>query len=153
MALDSDTTWRDLVLQDVSNLATKTMVIKTTSVVFNGSLCSHDTDQGEIKPFDGTQADRLVGWHMGDSVTGASGTTPRPRATIKPGGFIVRNLTVAALANTAADYGAEVYATNDGTYTIDDPGSGIIVGRVVADEDRDSGKANVYMRNFFEIVT
>ena len=152
MALSTDNTWKALTIQDVASLATKTMVLKNSSQVYYGSLCSHDTDQGAVKAFDGTQTDRLVGWHWADTKTGST-TTPLPRATIKPGGFIVRDLTVAGLANTAADYGAEVYASDDGTYTIVDPGSGIVVGRVIADEDRASGKAVVYMRNFLETIT
>lgn len=123
--------------------APTSQIIKSASVVYNGSLCSHDTITGEIHPFDGTQANRLVGWHFGDSKTGnASGE--RVRATITRGGFMVRNFTCGGLANTAADYGAPVYATDDGTYTITDPGSGQKIGLVLADADRSSGKANIY---------
>lgn len=152
MALATDRTWLDLTIQDVARLATKTMVLKNSSKVYFGSLCSHDTDQAEVKPFDGTQTDRLVGWHWAENKTGNSSGV-REVATIKPGGFIVRDLPVTGLANTAADYGAEVYATDDGTYTIVDPGSGIVVGRIIADAGRSSGKAVVYMRNFLETLT
>jgi hypothetical protein len=118
-------------------------VILSAAVVYNGSLCSHDTTTGEIKPFDGTQTDRLVGWHFGDAKTGnASGE--RVRATITRGGFAVRNFTCGGLANSAADYGAPVYATDDGTYTITDPGSGQKIGVVLSDSDRASGKATIY---------
>lgn len=119
-------------------------VVKTSSVVYHGALCSHDTVTGAIHPFDGTQANRLVGWHFGDSVTGNTATTPAPVAKITRGGFIVRKLTVAALDNTAADYGKPVYATDDGTYTVTDPGSGQKIGLVLADADRTTGTANVY---------
>lgn len=152
MALASDATWGGYVIQDVSRASTKSMVVKNAAVVYKGSLCSHDTDQGEIKPFDGTQTDRLAGWVWGSGKTG-NNAAPRTRAIIKPGGFIVRNLPVTNLANSAADYGAEVYATDDGTYTLNDPGSGVVVGRVIPDEDRASGVAVVYMRNFLETIT
>lgn len=151
MALSGDRTWQNYKWKDVLNLPTVTMVVKASSTVYNGSLCSHDTDQGAIKPFDGTQTDRLVGWHFGENVTG-SATAPLPRAKIKPGGFIA-HVPVTGLANTAADYGAEVYATDDGTYTIVDPGSGIIVGRIVADEDRTSGYAHVFFLDMLTKIT
>lgn len=118
------------------------MVIKNSSVVYNGALLSHDTTEGEVKPFDGTQTDKLVGWHFGDSKTGNS-SEPRVRATVWKGGFIIKDLTVGGLLNTSADYGAPVYATADGTYTVTDPGSGQKIGRIIADSDRASGKATV----------
>ena len=145
MALSANADW---VTQEVQKVATKSMVVKSASVLYNGSLCSLDTTEGEVKPFDGTQTDRLVGWHFGDSVTGtASGV--RTLATICAGGFIVRNLTVAGvLLNTTADYGANVYASDDGTYTVTDPGSGVVVGRIVAEDgNRASGTAHVYFHN------
>lgn len=127
----------------VITCAPTSQVILSASVVYNGSLCSHDTTSGEIKPFDGTQTDRLVGWHFGDSKTGnASGE--RVRATITRGGFMVTNQTCGGLANDATDYGKPVYATDDGTYTITDPGSGQKIGLVLSDNDRSSGKANIY---------
>lgn len=119
------------------------MVVKASSVCYNGALLSHDTTEGEVKPFDGTQADKIVGWHFGDSVTGNS-SEPRVRAKVTPGGFIIKDLTVGGLLNTTADYGAPVYATDDGTYTVTDPGSGQKLGRIVADSDRASGKATVF---------
>lgn len=146
MALSSDSTWRDLTIQDQDSIATKTMVLKDSSTVYFGSICTHDTDQGYVKPFDGTQTDRFVGWHWAATKTGDTSASPKPVATIKPGGFIVRDLTVAGIAGTYADYGAEVYATDDGTYTIVDPGSGKAIGEIVADEmGRSSGKAHVFM--------
>ena len=151
MALSADATWLGYTTKDIACLATKTMVIKNAATVYYGSLLSHDTDQGAVKPFDGTQTDRLVGWHWAGTKTGST-TAPLPRATIKPGGFIAE-VPVTGLSGTATDYGMIVYATDDGTYTLTDPGSGINVGRVMADEDRASGSAWVYFRNFLETIT
>jgi len=120
------------------------MVLLTAAVAYSGALLSHDTTTGAVKPFDGTQTDRLAGWHFGDAVTGLTTATPAPRAKVTRGGFSIKDLTVGGLANTAADYGAPVYATDDGTYTITDPGSGQKIGVVLADDDRASGKAHVY---------
>ena len=136
----------NFVTQEILPIRTKTMVVNSAAVLYNTALCSLDTTEGEVKPFDGTQTDRLVGWHFGDSVTGnAAGTV---FGTICAGGFIVRDLTVAALLNTTADYGADVYATDDATYTVTDPGSGVVVGRIVAEDgNRASGTAHVLMHD------
>jgi len=143
MALSANANY---VTQEVTKINTVTMVVNSAAVIYNGSLCSLDTTEGEVKPFDGTQADRLVGWHFGDSVTGnAAGTI---YATICAGGFIIKDLTVGGLLNTTADYGADVYATDDGTYTVTDPGSGVVVGRILAqDDNRASGTAHVLFHN------
>lgn len=151
MALSTDNTWKDYTIQDMEEIATFNMELKNSSQVYYGSLVSHDTDQGGVKPFDGTQTDRLVGWHWTDTETGDTSATPKPTARIKPGGFVVTNLAVTGLAGTVADQGAEVYASDDGTYTIVDPGSGIVVGRVV--KYVSSSVASVYMRNFLETIT
>ena len=144
MALSANVTgW---VVTDSHKIHSRVMVVNSAAVIYNGALCSLDTTEGEVKPFDGTQADRLVGWHFGDSVTGnAAGTI---LATICPGGFTVKGLTVGGLLNTTGDYGANVYATDDGTYTVTDPGSGVVVGRIDAvDKNRASGTANVTFHN------
>lgn len=142
MALSANATWTPRMVDRVGSMA---MVVKSASVVYNGALLSHDTTSGEVKPFDGTQADRLVGWHFGDSVTGNSSGV-RVRAVVTRGGFQVKGLTVATLANDATDYGKPVYATDDGTYTITDPTSGQEIGYVVSDDDRASGQATVYFK-------
>ena len=149
MALSANANW---VTQELDHVASVSMVVLNAAVVYSTALCSHDTTSGEIKPFDGTQTDRLVGWHMGSAVTGATAATNEGRvaARINPGGFIVMGLTVATLANDATDYGKPVYATADNVYTITDPGSGQVVGHVIADEDRASGTANVRFKNVAE---
>ena len=148
MALSANVDW---VTQDTHGITKKAMVIKESSVLYNGSLCSLDTTEGEVKPFDGTQADELVGWHFGDSVTGNS-TGARNHAMICSGGFVVRELAVTGLLNTTADYGASVYATDDGTYTVADPGSGQVVGKILADADRSTGKAVVQFRDLSQLT-
>ncbi len=150
MALTANADW---VTQEVQKINTKTMVVLADALVFNGALCSHDTTAGAVKPFDGTQTDRLVGWHFGDEVTGvaAGDNVYRPQAAICPGGFVVRELPVATLANDDTDFGKPVYATDDGTYTITDPGTGQVVGYVVADERRSTDHAAVLMRDLSQI--
>lgn len=147
MALSANASW---VIQDMEAVGTKSMVVLNGSTLYKYALCSHDTTNGEIKPFDGTQTDRLVGWHMGDSVTGNS-SGARVKGTICPGGFIVRNLPMAGISNDATDYGDEVYATDDGTYTATDPTSGQVIGWIVADDQRDSGTATVYFKNLNQL--
>lgn len=154
MALSTDNTWKALTTQDLATLGTKAMVLKDAEQIYFGSLCSHDTDQGYVKAFDGTQTDRLVGWHWTDNKLGDTDLSPKPVATIKPGGFIVRDLPVTGVNNDQTDYGSEVYATDDGTYTTVDPGSGIVVGIIMADETaRSTSKAHVFMRNVLELVS
>lgn len=139
----------DYTIQDVDGSGTVPMVLLNAAVVYYGSLCSSNTTEGEVKPFDGTQADNLVGWHFGDAATGNS-TGARVEAVIKMGGFVIRDLTVAGVLGTAADYNAPVYATDDGTYTVTDPGSGSVVGRIIPEDgNRASGTAHVYMVNVF----
>ena len=143
MALSADASYTT---QDYDRRGNMPMVVKASSVVYNGALCSHDTTAGEIKPFDGTQGDRLVGFHFGDTVTGNS-SAPRTKAQIRPGGFAFIDLTVGGLANTSADYGKPVWATDDGTFSVTDAGTGgSEVGFVMADDSRSTGKAKVFIR-------
>lgn len=144
MALSSNSTWLALTIEEVVSIASATHVVKTSSVIYHGALCSHDTLSGAIEPFDGTQANRIVGWHFGDSVTGNTSAADPPRATIRRGGFRVRGLTVAGLVGNATDYGVPVYATADGTYTRVDPGSGQKIGQVESDTANTSSTATVY---------
>lgn len=133
------------------------MIVLNAAVLWDGALASHDTASGEIKPFDGTQTDRLVGFAFGDdsddpnptgdAVTG-SAVLPRVRAKITTSGVVIKNLAVATLANDATDYGKPVFATDDNSFTITDPTSGIIVGHVVADDDRVTGQATVHFVDF-----
>lgn len=140
MALAANVDW---VINDVDGNRPVSMIVLSAAVIYNGSLCTHDTTTGEIKPFDGTETDRIVGWHFGDKVTGnASGA--RVRAMIRRGGFIARNLAVTGLANTSADYGATVYASDDGTYTLTATGN-VPVGTIIPDDRRSTDRANVYM--------
>lgn len=150
MALSADSTTN--VIREVENLRTIAMPVKNSSVIYNFSLLSLDTTEGEVKAFDGTQADKVIGWHFGDSVTGNS-SAPRNMAIVKPGGFILRNHAVTGLLNTSADYGAKVYATDDATYTVVDPGSGRELGTIVPDANTDTGKASILFRNLLSEIT
>lgn len=152
MALSADGNW---VTQEVENVNSVSMLVLNAAVIYNTALCSHGTTSGEIKPFDGTQADRLVGWAHGSAVTGATAAPDnagRITAKINPGGFIVKGLTVATLAGDATDIGKPVYATDDATYTITDPTSGQVVGHVVASEDNTAAVADVHFRNLAAII-
>lgn len=147
MALSANDSW---VTQDLSAIGTKSEIVLNGSTIYKWALVSRDTTNGEVKPFDGTQTDKILGWHVGDEVTGNSSGT-RVKATIWSGGFVARNITCAGLSNDATDYGDEVYATDDGTYTATDPGSGVILGYIVADADRDSGAANIRFRDLSQL--
>jgi len=141
MALSANTNYT---LETVVTVAPVSAVVKTSAVIYNGALCSHDTLSGAIEPFDGTQTNRLAGWHFGDSVTGNTSASVPPRAKLTRGGFRIRGLTVAGLVGNATDYGVPVYATADGTYTRVDPGSGQKIGRVEADTANSSTTCTVY---------
>lgn len=140
MALTADGSF---IFKDVYVIREVSMVVLNAAVVYNTALLTHDTTTGEVKPFDGTETDRFVGWHFGDTVTGnASGA--RERAQVKAGGFIFKDLPVTGLANTSADFGELVFASDDGTYTLVTT-TNKLVGRIIADDARASGQASVFM--------
>lgn len=123
-----------------------TAPVKTSSVVYNGALCSFETLNGAIIPFDGGATDVLAGWHFGDTVTGNTAATVPPRATLKSGPFIWNSLTVGGSpSNSITDLGRIVYASDDGTYTI--TATGAAVGRIVAYVS--TGVFDVEMKNVF----
>lgn len=130
MALSANRT--DFVISQDEKGGRLAIEVKNASVVYHGALCSCDTDTGPAKPFDGTETDKLLGWHNGDAVTGSTSTSPPPRASLITGPFMWEKLTLAAgLAGTNADIGKRIWATDDGTYTAQDPGStGAEVGLV-----------------------
>ncbi len=105
--------------------------IINADIVYHGALLSADTDTGAAKPFDGTETDKLYGWHVGEQTTGDTSASPPPRAQIISGPFTWHACPVTGLAGTVADQGKRVWATDDGTYTVIDPGSiGAEVGMV-----------------------
>ncbi len=105
--------------------------VKNSSVIYYGSLCSCDTDTGACKPFDGTKTDKLLGWHVEESVTGDTSAAVNPRASLITGPFRIERFPVSNLAGSVADNGKRIWATDDGTYTVQDPGSsGAEVGYV-----------------------
>jgi len=129
MALSANRTDFDIHQDDRSIRATPE--IKNTSVLYYGALCSCDAGTGACKPFDGTESDKLLGWHVEESVTGATGSTPKPRASLITGPFRWPSMPLTGLAGTVADNGKRIWATDDGTYTVLDPGgSGAEVGYI-----------------------
>lgn len=125
-------------------------VVVSASTVANGDLCTFDTTSGDVKAFDGTEADRRAGWHFGDSVTG-DGTESGPRAKINPGGFILRNITITGLGGTPQDdYGDPVYMSDNNTYTLTSTGN-VLVGYVLPNRDGCDAvtKANIQTINVF----
>jgi len=152
MALSADGNW---VTQDVARDAAMSLIVLTGSVLYNSALCSHDTTVGEIKPYDGTVTDRLVGWHLWDKKTG-NGSGARVKARIARGGFIVKALPVTGLNGTtpSVDYGKPVYASDDGTYTLTGTTATQRVGRVLPDDNSVTvgTDANVLMRDVFGVV-
>jgi len=140
MALSANRTDFDIHMDDRSIRATPE--VKNSSVVYYGSLCSCDTDTGACKPFDGTKSDKLLGWHVEESVTGNTSASPKPRASLITGPFRWPSCPVSNLAGTVADNGKRVWATDDGTYNVQDPGSsGAEVGYI--DNYVDSSYADV----------
>lgn len=150
MALSANASYE---MRDTERISTIEMKVLTAAVLYNGSLCSHDTTVGAIKPYDGTSADKLVGWHFGDSVTGLTTASVPPTGTIKVGGFVLVGLTVAGLSAGVVDsnLGAIVWATDDGTYTITDPSStGHEIGHVV--KYNTSAIADVLTDNVYGLI-
>jgi hypothetical protein len=144
MALSANRTDFDVHQDDRSIRATPEIL--NASVLYYGALCSCDTDTGACKPFDGTESDKLLGWHVEESVTGNTSASPKTRASLITGPFRWPNMPVSSLAGTVADNGKRVWATDDGTYTVQDPGgSGAEVGYV--DNYVSSSLADVIMRN------
>ena len=129
MALSANRTDFDIHMDDRSIRATPE--VKNDATIYYGSLCSCDTDTGACKVFDGTDTDKLLGWHVDESVTGDTSASPKPRASLITGPFRWPSAPVSNLAGTVADNGKRVWATDDGTYTVQDPGgNGAEVGYV-----------------------
>lgn len=142
MALSANRTDFDVHMDDRSIRATPE--IKNSSVLYYGALVSCDTDTGAAKPYDGTESDKLLGWHVEESVTGDTSASPKPRASLITGPFRWRKCPVSNLAGTVADNGKRVWATDDGTYNVQDPGgSGAEVGYI--DNYVNSSYADVIM--------
>ncbi len=150
-ALATDNTWRDIETKGVEGISPMSMIVLSTAVLYRGSLCSNNTTEGDIKPFDGTVGDRAVGWHFGDSVTG-NAAAPRVRGRIVSGGFQAL-FAVTGLNGTtpSVDYGKKVYASNDGTYTVTGTTTTWHVGYIVPNDDRVTLGTDVWIafRNMF----
>lgn len=150
------TNWKT---RDVLGINPEAMVVLSGSTINNTELCTHDTTTGAVKAFDGTEADRRVGWHFGDSVTGAgaaAGTGDQVYAKIVRGGFTVIDLTVTGLNTTtpSANWGAAVFASDKDSYTLVSTGNAK-VGRVLSNRVGCTAttKANVYMTDVYGEVT
>lgn len=151
MALSSDSTWANRVTKDLDSLKPIDAIVKASSVLYRGSFCTHDSTTGEIKPYDGSVADRAVGWHFADSVTGNS-SAPRNKGRILKGGFQAL-IPVTGLHGTtlSTDYGKPVYISDDGTYTLSGTTSTMRVGRVVPNDTHVTVGTNAWvaMRDMF----
>ena len=97
--------------------------VLNTAVIYYGALVSCDTDTGAAKPYDGTESDKLLGWHVEETVTGDTTADVNPRASLITGPFRWWDMPVTSLVGTVADNGKRVWAINDGSYTVTDPGS------------------------------
>lgn len=135
MALSADSTWRDRVTKGLDSKLPIAMIVVNTSVLFNGSFCTHDTTEGDIKPYDGTVADQAVGWHFGESVTGNS-SGKRVIGRIVTGGFLAR-IPITGLHGTtlSTDTGKDVFISDDGTYTLTGTTTTMHVGFVIANDE------------------
>lgn len=145
--------------RDTHGIATEAMLVLSGSTIANNDLCSADTTTGLIKPWDGTDADRLMGWHFGDSVTGAGAATglgSQVNAKVCRGGFTVVDLTVTGLNTTtpSATANALVYASDKDSYTLIST-SNVQVGQVVASRSgcSSTANANVAMDDVYGNVT
>jgi len=146
-------------IRDVLGIAPEAMIVLSASAIVNADLCSHDTTVNAIKAWDGTDADRLVGWHFGDAVTGAGsalGTGAQVYARITRGGFTVIDLTVTGLNITtpALHFGAKVFASDKDSYTLVSTGNNV-VGSVIANRVGCTATttANVYMNDVYGTVS
>lgn len=120
--------------------------VKNAAVIYYSALCSCDTDTGACKPFDGTETDKLLGWHVESTVTGDTSADVKPRASLITGPFRWPNMPVTGLAGTVADQGKRIWAVNDGGYQITDPGgSGAEVGYV--DHYISTSRCDAILRN------
>lgn len=151
MALSTDNTWKAIETKELDGSAPMSMLVLSASVLYNGSLCSATTTTGEIKPYDGTVTDRVVGWHFGTSVTG-NAAAPRVTGRIIKGGFQAL-IPVTGLNGTTVltDYNAPVYASDDGTYTLTGTTLTMHVGYVVANSENVTSGTNAWvaMRDMF----
>lgn len=143
MALSANRT--DFIVHQDDRGIRATPEVLNSSVIYYGALCSANTDTGACKPYDGTESDKLLGWHVEEKVTGDTTASPKPRASLVTGPFRWPRCPIAAgLAGAVADNGKRVWATDDGTYTCQDPGgSGAEVGYV--DNYVSSSAADVIM--------
>jgi len=134
-ALASDNTWRDIVTKHLEGLLPSSQIVLSTSVLYNGSFCSFNTTTGEIKPYDGTVADRATGWHFGESVTG-NAAAPRIHGRIIAGGFQALKACAALNGTTASvNYGAPVYISNDNDLTLTGTTTTMRVGSVLPNDN------------------
>lgn len=134
-ALASDDTWRDIVTKEVESISPMSMIVKSASVLYYGSYCTHDTTTGEIKPYDGTVGDRAVGWHFGESVTG-NAAAPRVTGRIIKGGFQARKAVTGLHGTTlSTDFGKPVYISNDNDLTLTGTTTTHKVGFVVPNDE------------------
>jgi len=147
------------IVRDVLGIAPEAMIVLSGSTIANTDLCSHDTTVNAITPWDGTDTDRLVGWHFGDAVTGAGsalGTGEQKFAKIVRGGFTVVNLSVVGLNTTtpALNFGAKVFAADKDSYTLVSTGN-TVVGWILANRVgcASTAAANVYMDDVFGRVS
>ena len=116
------------------------------AVIYYGALTSCDTDTGACKPYDGTETDKLLGWHVEETVTGDTDATPKPRASLITGPFRWPDMPLTGLVGTVADNGKRIWAINDGSYTVIDPGStGAEVGYI--DNYVSTSVADAILRN------
>lgn len=153
-ALASDNTWRDIVTKHLDGLLPTSMVVLSTAVVYNGAFCTLNTTTGDLKPYDGTVADRAMGWHFGEAVTG-NAAAPRVHARIIRGGFQGLKA-VAALNGTTAsvNYGAPVYISNDNDLTLTGTTTTMRVGNVLPNDNGVTVGTDVWVafRDMFSLV-
>ena len=152
-ALSSDDTWRDLKTKHLDGLKPMSMIVKSASVPYYGSFCTHDTTTGEIKPYDGTVTDRAVGWHLTDSVTG-NAAAPRVTARIIKGGFQVLKAVAGLETTVVTDYGKPVYVSNDNDLTLTGTTATMRVGRIVPNSEGVTAGTNAWvaLRDMFGVV-
>lgn len=109
--------------------------VKTSAVVYWGALMQFDALTGHLHPYGGTEAEKLAGWAFQKefSITGDTTASDPDEVEINSGPLILANLAVTGLSGTYnTDLGLPVWATDDGTYTVNDPGgTGARIGIII----------------------
>lgn len=136
------------------------LILKTSSVAYVGALLMFDAATGAaVTPYDGTIGNKLAGWVLGQQppvvgssvITGNSSATPPVLVSVAKGGdFTLQGVAITGLS-AATDQGKNVYATDDGTFTLTDPTTHRVLAGYVG-KYRSSGVGDLVTANVFGVL-